>query len=207
MVCALRLLAVVLALATLLGGCALAGRTWGGYMDDKVLTGAVKTRLAVSVPRTLTRVNVDTFEGTVYLTGEVETALQKSTAEIAAWKTEGVERVVNDLRVRAERLASASPPTEEPGPLQERLPGIARLDPAPPRGPALAYDRSGALVATVYVRPLREVAMTGFESIGPTVRPIDHVALYPVPVGGGQPEALVHIVLWHISPAAAAALR
>src|SRR5512132_3599434 len=106
MLCALRPLAVVLALATLLGGCALAGRTWGGYMDDKVLTGAVKTRLAVSVPRTLTRVNVDTFAGTVYLTGEVETALQKSTAEIAAWKTEGVEQVVNDLRVRAERLAS-----------------------------------------------------------------------------------------------------
>ena len=49
--------------------------------------------------------------------------------------------------------------------------------------------------------------MQGFEELGPAVRPITHVSLYPVPVDAGQPEALVTIVLWHISVAAAAALK
>ena len=74
-------------------------------------------------------------------------------------------------------------------------------------GPALAYDTAGTLVATIFVRPLREVSVQGFEELGPAVRPITHVSLYPVPVDAGQPEALVTIVLWHISVAAAAALK
>jgi hypothetical protein len=87
------------------------------------------------------------------------------------------------------------------------VPGLARIDPAPPGAPALAYDRAGAIVATVYVRPLREVIATGVEGLASAARPITHVALYPVAPGGELPEALVTIVLWHVSPAAAAALK
>jgi hypothetical protein len=205
---ALRLLAITLLVLPAVGGCALGGRSWGGYFDDKALTGAVKTRLAFAVPKSLTHVNVDAFEGTVYLTGEVDTPQQKSDAEIAAWKIQDVQQVVNDLRVRGKRAVSASPPIADvPAPLQERLPGIVRLDPASPGGPALAYDGSGALVATVYVRSLREVVTNGIDSIDAPVKPIDHVSIYPVLPGGAQPEALVQIVLWHVSRAAAAALR
>jgi hypothetical protein len=204
----LRLLAVVLLFAPLVGGCALAGRTWGGYMDDKALTGMVKTRMALTVPRSLTHVKVDAFEGTVYLTGVVDTPEQKSDAEIAAWKIADVQQVVNDLRVRSARAVSASPPMiDTRAPLQELLPGIARLDPAAPGGASLAYDRAGALVATVYVRSLREVGMKGIDGIDAPVKPIDHISIYPVQPGGDHPEALVQIVLWHVSRAAAAALR
>jgi hypothetical protein len=45
------------------------------------------------------------------------------------------------------------------------------------------------VVATIFVRPLREVSVSGFEEIGPAVRPITHVSLYPVPVDAGRPEA------------------
>jgi hypothetical protein len=206
-----RAVALVLVLAAASSGCALAGRTFGMYVDDKAVTAAVKMNLARQDPRSLTRVNVDTFGGTVYLSGEVPGALQKSDAEIAAWQVQGVTQVVNDLAVRgavADPVASASPPMRPPSPLLDRLPGIARIDPAPAAGGgALAYDRAGEIVATVYLRPVREVAQTGFEAIGPTVRPIDHVSVYGMPAEAGLPEAHMYIVFWHVSMDAAAALR
>ena len=198
--------AVLFVLAVVLNGCSLAGRTLGGYVDDKVITGSVIRGLAAQHWRALRGVTVDTYEGTVYLSGEVETAAQKAEAEAAAWRVHGVQQVVSDLHVRADAV-SASPMTEKPTALQERLPGLRHIDPAPPGEGALAYDATGAIVATVFERPLRAIAQTGFDELGPTVRPINHVSLYPIPVGPGQPEALVTIVLWHISSAAAAALK
>jgi len=197
---------VLFLLAVVLNGCALAGRTLGGYVDDKVITGSVVRGLAAQHWRALRGVTVDTYDGTVYLSGEVETAAQKAEAEAAAWRAHGVQQVVSDLHVRADAV-SASPTTSGPTALQQRLPGLRHIDPAPPDGGALAYDETGAIVATVFERPLRAIAQTGFDELGPTVRPINHVSLYPIPVGPGQPEALVTIVLWHISPAAAAALK
>ena len=191
-------------------GCSLAGRTLGTYVDDQTVTAAVKMGLARKEPRTVTRVNVDTFEGTVYLTGEVASAIQKSDAEIAAWKVEGVTQVVNDLTVHGERTGapavSASPPLPASS-LLGRIPGIARMDLPLADGGALAYDGTGGIVATVYRRPAKDVAQNGFEASGPTVRPIDHVSVYGVPAEAGLPEAQLYIVFWHVSAAAAATLK
>jgi BON domain len=203
-----------LALALLLtasAGCSLAGRNFGTYVDDQTLTASVKMALARREPRSVTRVNVDTFRGTVYLSGEVADAIQKSNAEITAWKVNGVTQVVNDLAVRAERAAeqavNASPSMQPSSPLLDRIPGIARLDAPLPDGSALAYDRGGAVVATVYRRPAKDIALNGFEATGPAARPVHHVAVYGVPVDAGLPEAQMYIVFWHVSAAAAAALR
>jgi BON domain-containing protein len=191
-------------------GCSLAGRTLGTYVDDQTVTAAVKMGLARKEPRTVTRVNVDTFEGTVYLTGEVASAIQKSDAEIAAWKVEGVTQVVNDLTVHGERTGapavSASPPLPASS-LLGRIPGIARMDPPLADGGVLAYDGTGGIVATVYRRPAKDVAQNGFEASGPTIRPIDHVSVYGVPAEAGLPEAQLYIVFWHVSAAAAATLK
>ena len=205
-----RALAVILLVVASVG-CSLAGRTFGTYVDDQSVTAAVKMGLARKEPRTVTRVNVDTFEGTVYLTGEVASAIQKSDAEIAAWQVDGVTQVVNDLTVRGERAGGALPvsasPAMQSSPLLDRIPGIARMDPPTSDGGALAYDRAGAIVATVYRRPAKEVAQNGFEALGPTVRPIDHVSVYGMPAEAAMPEAQMYIVFWHVSAAAAAALR
>jgi BON domain len=196
-------------LAVLLGGCSIAGRTFGTYVDDKIISGSVRRGIATGHWRALRGVNVDTYEGTVYLSGQVDTAAQKAEAETAAWGVDGVEQVINDLSVRADDVAavSASPRTTGASLLQERIPGLRHIDPAPPGGPALAYDSAGAIVATVFIRSLRDISVNGFDEAGPTVQPINHISLYPVPATAGQPEALVTIVLWHISPAAAAALK
>jgi hypothetical protein len=192
-------------------GCSLAGRTLGTYVDDQSVTAAVKMSLARKEPRTVTRVNVDTFQGTVYLSGEVADSIQKSDAEISAWRVDGVTQVINDLKVRGERtdaqVVSASPSMRPSSPLLDRIPGIARMDPPLGDGSALAYDRAGAIVATVYRRPAKDVAQNGFEAAGPPVRPIDHVSVYGVPAEAGLPEAQMYIVFWHVSAAAAAGLK
>ena len=101
--------------------------------------------------------NVDVYEGTVYLSGFVERPIEKSDAEIAARRTEGVKQVVNDHRGpwrRQTRRAAASGgvtaaadsgPAGDPG----RDPGGAG---AGRGGPDHAFDKDGRVVATIYTR-------------------------------------------------------
>jgi len=133
-------LALVL-LLPLTGGCSLAGRSLGGYVDDHVVKHAVKRRLNVDHVGVARGVKVDTFEGTVYLSGAVDTPAEKSDAENAAWQVEGVQQVVNDLVVRQAQAAPSALPRFHTGDvLSRRIPGIRRVDPGPPGGPGLAYD-------------------------------------------------------------------
>jgi hypothetical protein len=160
-----RALVSVVLLVVLSGGCSLAGRTFGTYIDDKVISSSVRRGIAGGHWRVQRGVNVDTYERTVYLSGHVDTAAQKAEAEAAAWHVEGVEQVINDLSVRSGSgiAVSASPRTTEVGALGERIPGLRQIDPAPPGGPALAYDSAGTVVATVFVRSLRDISLNGFD--------------------------------------------
>jgi osmotically-inducible protein OsmY len=94
-------LAVTLALLFFMAGCqALTGATLGENIDDGNITTSVKTQLASDKLVTLTRVGVETNNGVVYLTGEVETAEQRSHIGSLASQVKGVKRVVNNLQVR-----------------------------------------------------------------------------------------------------------
>jgi hypothetical protein len=196
-----------LALLLACSGCALAGRTLGGYVDDTVVKGAVKWRLAQQGPGR-PRVDVDTYDGTVYLTGTVETELQKTNAEIAAWQVEGVRQVVNDLVVRgAGTMPAALPAAALDHPLRDRLRGVARVEPGRPGGPELAYDRQGRVIATVYTISSRELADRGVETLRGEGRPIDHVELLALVERTEQPAPRYAVVLWHVSEPEAAVLR
>ncbi len=112
---------------TLLGGCTtVTGRTFGQYAGDRATTARVKTRLATERAQTLTRVNVDTYEGTVYLSGMVRD--QQERQRLGQLAAINGHPVVNNLRVigesrtaaatsRRERheATSASPATEQAG--------------------------------------------------------------------------------------------
>ena len=79
MVRTFKRLAATVAFLFLIAGCqAMTGETAGQNIDDGVLTSSVKTQLAGERVNTLSRVGVETNNGIVYLTGEVETADQKS---------------------------------------------------------------------------------------------------------------------------------
>jgi hypothetical protein len=84
----------------LMSGCqAMTGETMGQNLDDGALTSSVKTKLASDKLVTLSRVGVETNNGIVYLTGEVETGDQKSHIGSVSSQVSGVKRVVNNLQV------------------------------------------------------------------------------------------------------------
>jgi hypothetical protein len=202
-----RALALV-GLLLLAGGCTLAGRSLNEYVDDALVKGSVKRRLADDGMSRREGVRVDTFEGTVYLTGSVETERQKSDAEILAWQVGGVEQVVNDLVVRVAGDAPAAlPAIRALHPLRERLRGVARVEPGRPGGPDLAYDAQGHVIATVYVVSSRELLDRDTETLRAEGRRIDHVAIFPLVGRAEVPVPHYAIVLWHVSELEAARLR
>ncbi len=84
-----------------LAGCtALTGETARENLDDAAITAAVKAKLAAEKISTLTRIGVDTVQGTVYLTGIVEGAALKQRAEDVARQVQGVRNVVNSLKIQ-----------------------------------------------------------------------------------------------------------
>src|SRR3989337_2428116 len=95
-----KLLTVTLALLFFMSGCqALTGQTMGENIDDSYITGAVKTQLASDKLVSLTRVEVETNNGIVYLTGQVQTAEQRSHIGSLASPVKGVKRVVNNVQL------------------------------------------------------------------------------------------------------------
>ena len=98
---AIKTVALVLAIVTVLGGCqSMTGKTAGENVDDATITASVKSKLVADKASNLTRVDVDTNNGTVYLNGTVGSPEQKSRAEQLAWQASGVKTVVNNLQIQ-----------------------------------------------------------------------------------------------------------
>lgn len=94
-------LLVVGMMAVVLAGCTtLTGKTAGETIDDASITAAVKAKLAREQLGTLTRIDVDTNRGTVYLNGTVKNVAAKARAEEVARQVKGVREVVNNLKIQ-----------------------------------------------------------------------------------------------------------
>lgn len=86
-------------IAAALAGCQTThGQTTGKYFEDASITTAVKSKLVGDKLANLTRVDVETTNGTVHLMGIVETPDQKVQAGKLAAQVEGVRHVDNDLQ-------------------------------------------------------------------------------------------------------------
>ena len=98
---AITSIAVLLMIVVVAAGCqSLTGKSAGRTVDDASVTASVKSKLVADKAANLTRVDVDTNNGTVYLNGTVESAEQKARAEQLAWQATGVKNVVNNLQVQ-----------------------------------------------------------------------------------------------------------
>jgi hyperosmotically inducible protein len=99
---ALRSVSVLALLAFVLVGCAATSgsKTAGESIDDASITAAVKTKLAGEKVSTLTKIDVDTNRGTVYLTGNVDDEAMRVKAASLARQVKGVREVVNNLKVK-----------------------------------------------------------------------------------------------------------
>jgi osmotically-inducible protein OsmY len=94
--------AVLAALVLAVAGCSLAGAPARRFVDDATISSRVKARL-VSVDPALATIDVDTYEGTVYLDGPVASVeMKRAIAELAA-EVDDVELVVSNLHVPASR--------------------------------------------------------------------------------------------------------
>ncbi|MGH7768908.1 MAG: BON domain-containing protein [Candidatus Binatia bacterium] len=91
--------AVVLLLVSLTGCQAMTGKTAGQNVDDANLTASVKANLVADKAANLTRIDVDTNGGIVYLNGTVQSPQEKARAEQLALQVQGVKKVVNNLQV------------------------------------------------------------------------------------------------------------
>jgi hyperosmotically inducible periplasmic protein len=100
----IRVLAAAIAFA--LAACASDGpgaqRGAGDLGKDTTLTARVKSAIATDVgARTAAAINVETFQGTVQLTGFAGSREQAERAAAAAQKVQGVRSVKNDVRVKS----------------------------------------------------------------------------------------------------------
>lgn len=92
-------------------------------------------------------------------------------------------------------------------PLPAHIPGIGSLyvDPATlPAGPFASYDKSGALVSTVYMIPLADMqAQTKFANLAVAGAETTSVDMYYNAGHPGVDTPHYHIVLWHVDAASA----
>jgi len=95
---ALTALAATMALAACAGSPT--QESTGEYVDDVALTAKVKTELLKSPDTSGTAITIETFKGTVQLSGFVDSAAEKARAQEIAAAVAGVQAVDNKITVK-----------------------------------------------------------------------------------------------------------
>lgn len=72
----------------------------GQYIDDSAITTGVKAAILNAPSLKVSEINVETFKGTVQLSGFVSSAENIATASSVARSVNGVKSVKNDLRLK-----------------------------------------------------------------------------------------------------------
>lgn len=88
--------------ALLLTACAGSGNqaSTGEYIDDTVVTSRVKSALLNDPAVSGIAINVETYKGTVQLSGFVKTVAERNRAVHVSRTVPGVKRVQNDILIR-----------------------------------------------------------------------------------------------------------
>jgi osmotically-inducible protein OsmY len=72
----------------------------GEYISDSAITTSVKAAIVNAPTLKVSEINVETFKGTVQLSGFVSSAENIATASSVARSVKGVKSVKNDLRLK-----------------------------------------------------------------------------------------------------------
>ena len=83
-------------------GCASTAKqeSTGEYFDDSFITTKVKTAIVQESTLKSTEINVETFKGTVQLSGFVSSTTEANKAVEVARAVKGVKAVKNDMRIK-----------------------------------------------------------------------------------------------------------
>jgi osmotically-inducible protein OsmY len=94
-------LVAALMLSTIVGCASTAKQeSTGQYVDDSAITAGVKAAILNAPTLKVSEINVETFKGTVQLSGFVSSAENIGTASSVARSVNGVKSVKNDLRLK-----------------------------------------------------------------------------------------------------------
>jgi osmotically-inducible protein OsmY len=94
-------LVAALMLSTIVGCASTAKQESAGqYIDDSAITTGVKAAILNAPTLKVSEINVETFKGTVQLSGFVSSAENIATASSVARSVNGVKSVKNDLRLK-----------------------------------------------------------------------------------------------------------
>lgn len=98
------LLSVITSLSLLACAPTSTSRSTGQTLDDAAITARVKTEIAQTQGiGEAAAINVDTYRGVVSLAGFVDNEQQKRNAGQAAMRVPGVEKVFNNLQLKARK--------------------------------------------------------------------------------------------------------
>jgi hyperosmotically inducible periplasmic protein len=104
-------------------------QTVGEEIDDATITTKVEARLTADPDVSAFNVDADTNEGVVRLSGTVETAEAKAEAEKLARETEGVRRVINDIKVGERTMGDRMSDTAITTKIKAKITGHPDLSP------------------------------------------------------------------------------
>ncbi|WP_020653815.1 BON domain-containing protein [Massilia niastensis] len=143
----LHLALPALALA-LLSACASTGTRQGAgeYLSDAFITSRVKTAFAFDPQVKATEVRVETYKGTVQLSGFVDSQASAQRAGEVARHVRGVKNVKNDTMMRSGEPAIKPAPPAVAAPQPAPQPAVATPEPAaaaPQSADAAARSGSG----------------------------------------------------------------
>ncbi len=100
----LKIVSALLAalMLTNLAGCSSSAKTEtvGQYVDDSVITTAVKAAILNEPTLKVSEINVETYKGVVQLSGFVASQDSIATAANVARTVKGVQSVKNDIRMK-----------------------------------------------------------------------------------------------------------
>lgn len=94
-------LCVLLGGAVVTAGCAGTSTKVGEAVDDSVITSKVKAKFVEDKAVSALNINVETFKGTVQLSGFANNATEMQRAVELAREVKGVQAVKNDIRLKA----------------------------------------------------------------------------------------------------------
>lgn len=93
------ILAVVASLVTALAMPAYAAKTSGEHVDDGTITASVKAGMVDNKDTSSMSINVESYKGTVQLSGFVDSQAEKDAAGKVASGVDGVKKVINSLSI------------------------------------------------------------------------------------------------------------
>ena len=105
-------------------------RSMGQVIDDTTITTEIKAKLTADTLSNLTKIGVNTRDGVVTLTGDVDSLERKARATQIASSVRGVRQVVDNVQVMGP--AAPQPPTASvPGqPTFEAIGIVSQVDPS-----------------------------------------------------------------------------